>query len=107
MVIVYWSDVFMDDYGITVSLDTNLGAITFCTNFPRRNKWITLESICAFEIKPGVFIEHLESFDLHVRDTQLFIHKTLMRIGEDALYENDEVTKRVISNYRREHNDTI
>ena len=103
MVIIYWSDIFVDDYGITVSLDTNLGAIAFCTNFPRRNKWITLESICAFEIKPGKWIEHLETFDLHVRDTQLFTHKVLMNIKEDVLYEKDIVTRCMISEYRSKH----
>ena len=105
MVIIYWSNVFVDDYEISVSLDTNLGAISFCTNFPRRNKWITLKSICSFNIMPGKLIEHLETFDLHlhVRDTQLFTHKVLMNIKEDVLYEKDIVTRCMISEYRSKH----
>ena len=103
MVKIFYEFVFVDDYGITVNLETNLGLITFFTNYPRRNKLITWRSVCALEIKPGIEIEHLETLDFHVRDIQIFTHQLLMKIKEDVLYPKDEVTKRVIDEYRRKH----
>ena len=103
MVKIFYEFVFVDDYGITVNLETNLGLITFFTNYPRRNKWIGWRSVCALEIKPGIEIEHLETLDFHVRDIQTFTHQLLMKVEEGVLYPKDEVTKRVISEYRRKH----
>ena len=103
MVKIFYEFVFVDDYGITVNLETDIGLITFFTNFPRRNKYITLRSVCTLEIKPGIKIEHLETLDFHVRDIQTFTHQLLMKIKEDVLYPKDEVTKRVISEYRSKH----
>ena len=104
MVKILYKSMFVDDYGITVNLETDLGLITFFTNFPRRNKWIVWRSVCALEIKPGVTIEHLETPDLlHIRDIQSFTHRLLMKVGEGVLYSKDEVTKNVISEYRRKH----
>ena len=107
MVKIFYEFVFVDDYGITVNLETNLGLITFFTNYPRRNKYITLKSVCALEIKPGIEIEHLETLDFHVRDIQTFTNQLLMKAGEGVLYPKDEVTKRVIDEYRKENHDTI
>ena len=103
MIKIFYRLVFVDDYGITVNLETDMGLITFFTNYPRRNKLITWRSVCALEIKPGIEIEHLETLDFHVRDIQTFTHQLLMKIKEDVLYPKDEVTKRVISEYRRKH----
>ena len=106
MVKILYESVFVDDYGITVNLETDLGLITFFTNFPRRNKWIVWRSVCALEIKPGATIERLETPDLHIRDIQTFTHQLLMKVEEGVLYPKDEVTKRVISEYRRKHGRT-
>ena len=103
MVKIFGEFVFVDDYGITVNLETDIGLITFFTNYPRRNKLITWRSVCALEIKPGIKIEHLETLDFHVRDIQTFTHQLLMKVGEGVLYPKDEVTKRVISEYRSKH----
>ena len=103
MVKILYESVFVDDYGITVNLETDLGLITFFTNFPRRNKWIVWRSVCALEIKPGVTIEHLETPDLHIRNIQTFIHLLLMKVEEGVLYPKDLVTRRVIDEYRRKH----
>ena len=103
MVKIFYEFVFVDDYGITVNLETNLGLITFFTNYPRRNKYITLRSVCALEIKPRIKIEHLETLDFHVRDIQTFTHQLLMKVEEGVLYPKDEVTKRVILEYRSKH----
>ena len=103
MVKIFYEFVFVDDYGITVNLETDIGLITFFTNYPRRNKWIGWRSVCALEIKPGIGIEHLEALDFHVRDIQIFTHQLLMKVEEGVLYPKDEVTKRVISEYRRKH----
>ena len=107
MVKIFYEFVFVDDYGITVNLETDIGLITFFTNYPRRNKWIGWRSVCSLEIKPGIEIEHLETLDFHVRDIQTFTHQLLMKIKEDVLYPKDEVTKRVIDEYRKENHDTI
>ena len=103
MVKIFYKFVFVDDYGITVNLATGIGLITILTNYPRRNKYKTLRSVCALEIKPGIEIEHLETLDFHVRDIQTFTHQLLMKVGESVLYLKDEVTKRVISEYRSKH----
>ena len=103
MVKIFYEFVFVDDYGITVNLKTDIGLITFFTNYPRRNKLITWRSVCALEIKPGIEIEHLETLDFHVRDIQTFTHQLLMKVGEGVLYPKDEVTKKVISEYRSKH----
>jgi hypothetical protein len=103
MVKIFYEFVFVDDYGITVNLETDIGLIMFFTNYPRRNKYITLRSVCALEIKPGIEIEHLETLDFHVRDIQTFTHQLLMKVGESVLYPKDKVTKRVISEYRSKH----
>ena len=103
MVRIFYEFVFVDDYGITVNLETNLGLITFFTNYPRRNKWIGWRSVCYLEIKPGIEIEHLETIDFHVRDIQTFTHQLLIKVEEGVLYPKDKVTKRVISEYRRKH----
>jgi hypothetical protein len=103
MVKIFYEFVFVDDYGITVNLETNLGLITFFTNYPRRNKLITWRSVCALEIKPGINIEPLETPKPHFRDIQTFIHRLLMKVEEGVLYPKDEVTKRVISEYRSKH----
>ena len=103
MVKIFYKFVFVDDYGITVNLETDIGLITFFTNYPRRNKYITLRSVCALEIKPGIKIEHLETLDFHVRDIQTFTHQLLIKVGENVLYPEDEVEKRVISEYRKKH----
>ena len=103
MVKIFYEFVFIDDYGITVNLETDIGLIIFFTNFPRRNKWIVWRSVCALEIRPGVTVEHLETPDLHIRDIKTFTHQLLMKAEEGALYPKDEVTKRVISEYRRKH----
>jgi hypothetical protein len=55
------------------------------------------------EIKPGIEIEHLETHDFHVRDIQTFTHQLLMKVEEGVLYSKDEVTKRVILEYRSKH----
>ena len=107
MVRIFYEFVFVDDYGITVNLETDIGLITFFTNYPRRNKWIGWRSVCSLEIKPGIKIEHLETLDFHVRDIQTFIHQLLMKVKEGVLYPKDEVTKRVIDEYRKENHDTI
>ena len=98
---------FVGDYGLTIDVETDLGLITILTNYPRRNKYITLRSVCALEIKPGIEIEHLETLDFHVRDIQTFTHQLLMKVEEGVLYPKDEVTKRVIDEYRKENHDTI
>ncbi len=103
MVKILYESVFVDDYGITVDLKTDIGFITFSTNYPRRNKYITLRSVCYLEIKPGIEIEQ-KVLDFHVRDIQTFTHQLLMKVGEGVLY--DEVTKRVISEYRSKHGRT-
>jgi hypothetical protein len=103
MVKIFYEFVFVDDYGITVNLETDIGLIMFFTNYPRRNKYITLRSVCTLEIKPGIEIEHLETLYLHVRDIQTFTHQLLMKVGEGVLYPKDEVTKKVISEYRSKH----
>ena len=103
MVKIFYEYVFVDDYGLTINMETDIGLIMFFTNYPRRNKYITLRSVCALEIKPGIGIEHLETIDFHVRDIQTFIHQLLMKVEEDVLYSKDEVTKRVISEYRSKH----
>ena len=101
MVKIFYELVFVDDYGLTISLETDLGLITILTSFPRRNKYITLRSVCALEIKPKIEIEHLETLDFHVRDIQTFTHQLLMKVEE--VYPKNEVTKRVISEYRSKH----
>jgi len=103
MVKIFYEFVFVDDYGLTIYMETEIGLITILTDYPRRNKYITVRSVCALEIKPGIGIEHLETIDFHVRDIQTFIHQLLMKVGEDVLYPKDEVTRRVISEYRRKH----
>ena len=103
MVKILYESVFVDDYGITVNLETDLGLIAFFTNFPRRNKWIVWRSVCALEIRPGINIEHLETIDLHIRNIQSFTHQLLMKVGEDVLYPRDVVTKKVMDEYRRQH----
>ena len=106
MVKILYKSMFIDDYGITVNLETDIGLITFFTNFPRRNKWIVWRSVCALEIKPGVAIEHLETPDLlHIRDIQSFTHRLLMKVGESVLYPKDLVTWKVIDEYRRKYKD--
>lgn len=106
MVKILCKSMFVDDYGITVNLETDLGLITFFTNFPRRNKWIVWRSVCALEIKPGVTIEHLETPDLlHIRNIQSFTHRLLMKVGESVLYPKDLVTWKVIDEYRRKYKD--
>ena len=103
MVKIFGESVFVGDYGLTINIETGIGLITILTNYPRRNKYITLRSVCALEIKPGINIEHLETLDFHVRDIQTFTHQFLMKVGEGVLYPKDEVTKRVISEYRSKH----
>jgi hypothetical protein len=103
MVKILGKDVFVDDYGITVNLETDLGLITFFTNFPRRNKWIGRRMICMLEIRPGVTVEHLETPDLHIRDIQTFTHRLLMKVEE--VYPKNLVTRDVIDEYRRKHED--
>ena len=105
MVKILYESVFVGDYGITVNLETDIGLITFITNYPRRNKWIVWRSVCALEIKPGIEIEHLETLDLHVRDIQSFTHRLLMKVGESVLYPRDLVTRKVIDEYRRKYKD--
>ena len=107
MVKIFYKFVFVDDYGLTINMETGIGLITILTNYPRRNKYITLRSVCALEIKPGIGIEHLETLDFHVRDIQTFTHQLLMKVGKGVLYPKDEVTKKVISEYRRKNYDTI
>ena len=101
MVKIFYYNVFIDDYGILVEMVTEIGLINILTKFPRRNKWITLESICALEIKQMRVMEHLETPDFHVRDPQQFLHRILMGIEEDALY-NDQ-TRKEIMKYRSKH----
>jgi hypothetical protein len=103
MVKIFYEFVFVDDYGLTVNLETDIGLIMFFTNYPRCNKYITLRSVCALEIKPGIEIEHLETIYFHVRDIQTFTHQLLMKVEEGVLYPKDEVTKRVILEYRGKH----
>ena len=100
MVKIFYEFVFVDDYGIVVKLETDIRLITFFTNYPRRNKWIGWRSICSLEIKPENKIKHLETLNFHVRDIQTFTHQLLMKVEEGVLYPKDEVTKRVISEYR-------
>ena len=103
MVKILNESVFVDDYGITVNLETDLGLITFLTNFPRRNKWIGWRSVCVLEIKPGISMELLETPDLHIRDIQTFTHQLLMKVKEGVLYPKDLVTRMVIDKYRKKH----
>ena len=93
----------MHDFFIFIRIATSYyytNCITFFTNYPRRNKWIGWRSVCSLGIKPGIKIEHLENPDFHVRDIQTFTHQLLMKVEEGVLYPKDEVTKRVISEYR-------
>lgn len=106
MVKILYESVFVDDYGITVNLETDIGLISFFTNFPRRNKWIVWRLVCALEIRPGINIEHLETIDLHVRDIQSFTHQLLMKVEEGVLYSRDMITRRVIDEYRRKYGRT-
>jgi hypothetical protein len=107
MVRVFCETVFVDDYGLTINMDTNLGLIIFQTNFPRLNKRITVGSICSFEIRPGIKIDYVGlRKKIPVRDSQQFLHKTIMTIGEGVLYHRDSITKRIIKRYRREHGGT-
>ena len=103
MVKIYWDELFIDDYGLMINMETNLGLITLLTNFPRCNKYITLRLICALEIKPGINIEHLETPKPHFRDIQTFIHRLLMKVEEGVLYPRDMVTRKVIDEYRRKY----
>ena len=103
MVKISYESVFVDDYGIMVNLETDLGLITFFTNFPRRNKWIGWRSVCSLEIKLRVTIEHIETPDLHIRNIQIFTHQLLMKVEEGVLCPRDLLTRWVIDKYRKEH----
>ena len=104
MVRVFREAVFVGDYGLTVNLETNLGLITLTTNFPRLNKWITINSICDLGIVLGSKIDYFGDTRFNVRDPKTFTHKLLMTIKEGIMY--NQKTRNIIMQYRREHGGT-
>ena len=97
---------FIDDYGITLEIETEIGLLILLTNFPRRNKYITIRSICSLEIKPGKRLgyEDKQPVRAYTRSLPKFIHRILMKIEKGVLY--NLTTWEVVNKYRREHGGT-
>jgi hypothetical protein len=107
MVRIYPMSAFIDDYGITIEIETEIGLLTLLTNFPRRNKYITIRSICSLEIKPEGRLEYGEDKQpvrAYTRYLPKFIHRILMKVEKGMLY--DLTTWEVVNKYRREHGGT-
>jgi hypothetical protein len=107
MVKILRESMFVGDYELTISVETDLGLITLTTDFPRRNKWIGVRSVRYFEIDPneGIDYEEQRPANLKVRNLQVFIHKLLMTAEFDYDVQ-DWQTWNIIMKYRREYGQT-
>ena len=79
MVRIFGKSVFVGDYGLTIEMETDLGLIVILTNFPRLNKWIGVRSVYTFSIYPDKKMYGTGDTELHVRDSQEFLHQVIMR----------------------------
>ncbi len=86
---------FVEDYGLTISVETDLGLIVIITNFPRLNKWIGVKLVDTFLIYPGKKIYGAEDIELHIRDLQTFLHQVIMKVQPD-----DVKTVRIVKRYK-------
>jgi hypothetical protein len=95
MVRIFDKLVYVGDYGLTINVETDLGVIVILTFFPRLNKWIGVRSVHSFSIYPNEKIYGTGETELHVRDSQEFLHQVLMKV--DPI---DRKTLEIVKRYK-------